>query len=333
MHLKKMAMPFEDFCKLDLPSRRTLLYPWIQERDIIFIFGDIGVGKSWFSMELCNAIGNNQDAMDGLWKVNKDIGKVKTLYCDGEMDWDDIYKVGRFLKLKKGVHILSKNHLEYYDIYPSLNLNEQKVRDILYNFIIESKFKFVVLDNLFSLWAGIDLDNAKEWNPANQWLLKLRSKGVCVVVDHHLNKVGKQMGTQAKLFNVNTALTLVATKDEEIVSFHIKTEKMRAKGKGLSGYTFTCDDGVWTVTEKSDKSGKEKDVKKELIVSLLLDGEIKSQSKIGSMVGCTQPNVSRIRQEHAHLFNKDWSCNSKGKNFLTEHRTILDDFYEGHDIS
>ena len=330
--LDSMIMPFEDFYMLDLPSREMLLYPWIQESDIILITSDYGVGKTWLSMELSSAIGNGRDAMSGLWKAVK---QVKSLYCDGEQHYDDVKRVGRFVNLK-GVHMLSKSYLEYRNVYPALNLNEQKVRALLYDYIIKHGFKFVVLDNLFSLWAGIDLDSAKEWHEPNQWLLKLRSKGVCVVLDHHLNKAKQQMGSQSKLFNINTSLVLMPTKvnneeDDGIVSFSIKVDKMRAKGRGLGNHNFTCDDGVWTVTEK--KEGDKAISTKKLIVALLLDRKIKSQTEIAFMLKkCNQSYISRIKKEYEYLFNTDGTCNSEGNSFLSEHNDLLNDFYRGHDI-
>jgi predicted HAD superfamily phosphohydrolase YqeG len=227
---------------------------------------------------------------------------------------------------------LSKTYLDYYDVSPSLNLLESNVRDLLFKYIIEHEIKFVVLDNLFSLWAGIDLDNAREWNASNQWLLKLRSKNVSVMILHHTNKSKKQMGTASKYFNINTALILEKTtpqrknhEDEEIASFSIKVDKQRMKGGGLSGNTFTCDDGIWTVEDRKETKALD-------IVLLLLDGK-KKQSEISNIVMCNKSYVTKVKKskEFEHLFNEDGSPNSEGKQFLEKHQDDLSGIYESYD--
>jgi hypothetical protein len=330
--LPDMILPFNDFKKLDLPERKMLLYPWIQESDLILMSGDAGVGKTRLSMEICSAIQNGRDAMNDLWTVEN---PVKCLYCDGESLWDDIQNMGSFTGLGN-THILSKTYLEYNDVVPSLNLSEPNVRDLLYDYIIKHEFKFVVLDNLFSLWAGIDLDNAKEWNESNQWLLKLRSKGVCVVLIHHTNKQGGQMGTASKLFNLNTALILKKTlpqqknnNGEEIASFGIKVEKQRAKGTGLEDYTFTCDDGVWSYTKKKKITGLNEDSKAFYIVLLLLDNKIQNQAEISKLVRCNPTYVSQVKKytKYKNFFYGDGSSTSDGIEFLKKNRDPLTSFY------
>lgn len=333
--LPKMIMPFNDFESLDLPERRMLLSPWIQESDIILISGAPGVGKTWFSMEICSAIQNNRTAMVDLWNVEN---SVKCLYCDGESHWDDIKERGKFLGLGD-THVLSRTHLEYHNVYPSLNLGTFDVMDLIFNYIIDNEFKFVVLDNIFSLWAGIDLDNATEWHEPNQWLLELKSKGVCVVLLHHTNKSGGQMGTASKLFNINTALILNKAsikkndKGERITSFSIKTEKQRAKGTGLDAYAFTCNDGVWSYADKKEgSSGSAEDSKAQLIAPLLLDDKIKKQVDIGKLVGCDRSYVTQIKNEHKDLFKTDGKPNSKGQDFLKKHKKKLRLFYEQNEL-
>jgi putative DNA primase/helicase len=271
--------------------------------------------------------------MDDLWNV---VNPAKCLYCDGESLWDDIQNMGDFTGLGD-THILSKTYLEYLDITPSLNLTESIVRDSLYDYIIKHEFKFVVLDNLFSLWAGIDLDNAKEWHEPNQWLLKLRSKGVCVVLLHHTNKQGGQMGTASKLFNLNTALILKKTlpqqrnyNGEEITSFGIKVEKQRVKGTGLEDYTFTCDDGAWSYTKKKENTGLNEDSTAFYIVLLLLNGRIKKQADIGKLVGCNSSYVSQVKKypKYKNFFYGDGSPTSDGIEFLNTNRDNLTSFYD-----
>jgi hypothetical protein len=336
--LSKMILPFNKFKELNLPEREMLLSPWIQESDLILISGDTGVGKTWFSMEICSAVQNGRAAMDGLWNVET---PAKCLYCDGEQHWDDIKKMGNLIGLGS-THILSKTHLECLDASLSLNLTTSTVREFLYDYIINNLFKFVVLDNIYSLWAGIDLDNAKEWHDSNQWLLKLRSKGVCVALSHHTNRSGTQMGTASKLFNLNTSLLLKKTHPkkrnydgEEIVSFCIKVEKQRAKSTGLPDCVFTCDDGVWSYTEKRNNTDLNDDSNVFYIVLLLLDDRIKKQAEIAKLVGCQPSYVSQIKKypKYKNMFNEDGKPTSEGHYFLKNNKDLLLSFYDQKELT
>ncbi len=343
--LPEMVLSIKGLNMLELPPRKPLLFPWIYEGDLILISGNAGVGKSWFSMELCSAIQNGRSAFNGLWnnaeseELKKEV--VKTLYVDGEMHWKDIIRMGNQLGFNKnGKGILSKTLLDFKDVTPTLNLNEEEIRILLYEIITKSGFKFVVLDNLFSLWAGVDLDSAKEWNPTNQWLLKLRAKGVTVCLLHHTNKSGGQMGSQSKLFNLNTALILEKAKPqrfnddgEEIAAFYIKVEKMRAKGKGLGNHTFIVNDGQWTVNQRDDVA-KEDSNKTKLLVSLLLDRRIKKQKEIAALLKVKPPYLTEVRKKEKYIKLFDGKKPSKaGTCFLEEHRELLDKFYEEHNIN
>jgi len=330
--LPDMILPFNKFEKLNLPNRDMLLDPWIQNADQILISGAPGTGKTWFAMEICSALQNGRTAINGLWDVKK---SVKSMYCDGESHWDDIKDRGRFVGFRD-VHILSKTYLEYNNVNPSLNLDTQEVRDLVFDYIIENNFKFVVLDNLYCLWAGIDLDNAQEWNAPNQWLLKLRSRNICVMLLHHTNKAGKQMGTVSKLFNINTGLVLKEaspkrknSKGENIASFYIKVEKQRKKGAGLDDYIYTCNDGAWSYSKKKNSTSTSSSTKGFYIVLLLLDGQINKQSKIASLVGCKSPYITQVKKEPKYkiMFKTDGSPTTDGHDFLKKNKAALDSFY------
>ncbi len=145
------------------------------------------------------------------------------------------------------------------------------------------------------------------------------------------------MGTVSKLFNLNTALILKKIfpkqrnhKGEEIVSFGIKVEKQRAKGTGLGGYTFTCEDGIWLYTKKKENTYLNEDSKSLYIALLLLDDRIKKQADIGKLVGCNSAYVSQVKKypKYKHLFNTDGTPTDDRQDFLDKNRDTLISFYE-----
>lgn len=321
--LKTYVRPASEFIKVDLPERATLVDPLIHEGDLMIIASDTGVGKTWCGTEFGSAIQNGRKAF-GLWEVKT---RVPTLYVDGEQHWSDTKKIVRFSGLGEG-HVLSKNELEYYDVKPSLNLNEADVRELLFKCIIDNGYKFVVLDNLYSLWTGLDMDSAQEWHESNQWLMRLRSRGTAVLILHHNNKAGTQIGSISKYYNINTALVLkgitpkpVNMKGEELVSFRIRVEKMRMKAKPFDDVVFTCDDGAWTT---SIMQNTKQESKTRTILLLLLEG-IFTQKQIGNLLECHKSLVSKVKNsgEYKSYLNPQGYLNNQGRKLLDENADYL----------
>lgn len=321
--LDTLIVRADDLEEIELPKRKMLLFPWLAEGDLIMVSGHTGAGKTWFAMEICTAIRDRKSAFNDLWNVKN---HVRTLYIDGEMSWDDIIERSKYLKMDK-VHVLSKSIFDFKDVHPPLNLHEEEIRGMIFDIIIKSNYRFVVIDNLFSLWPGLDLNDSKEWSYTNQWLMKLRSKGISIMLLHHTNKSGDQMGTSAKLYNLNTSLLLKKAKKqtnyegEVICSFSIDVEKSRRKMKSWN-MIFTCDDGKWSVDETSE-SKKNEESKTQDILLLLLNGGI-SQKEIGRFLDCTQANVSIAKTSNSNLFNGS-KASEEGKKLLMECKEELDE--------
>jgi len=56
----------------------------------------------------------------------------------------------------------------------------------------------LILDNLSSLTAVVRDNDAESWGPIQEWLPKLRRRGVSVLVVHHAGKGGQQRGTSRR---------------------------------------------------------------------------------------------------------------------------------------
>lgn len=66
----------------------------------------------------------------------------------------------------------------------------------------------VILDNLSSLTAVIRDNDAESWGPIQQWLLKLRRRGLSVLIVHHAGKGGEQRGTSRREDVLDTSISL-----------------------------------------------------------------------------------------------------------------------------
>ena len=56
----------------------------------------------------------------------------------------------------------------------------------------------LILDNLSSLTAALRENDSDSWSPIQQWLLRLRRRGISVLIVHHAGKGGEQRGNADK---------------------------------------------------------------------------------------------------------------------------------------
>jgi len=92
----------------------------------------------------------------------------------------------------------------------------------------------LILDNLSSLTAVIRDNDAESWGPIQDWLLRLRRRGVSVLIVHHAGKGGQQRGTSRREDVLDTVISLRRPDDygpEEGARFEVHIEK----GRGVHG--------------------------------------------------------------------------------------------------
>jgi putative DNA primase/helicase len=92
----------------------------------------------------------------------------------------------------------------------------------------------LILDNLSSLTAVIRDNDAESWGPIQDWLLRLRRKGLSVLIVHHAGKGGQQRGTSRREDVLDTSISLRRPEDytpAEGARFEVHLEK----GRGIHG--------------------------------------------------------------------------------------------------
>lgn len=249
--LPEMALSFDTLSDMSFKKKQCLLYGEfpLEKSSITLVVGEAGGGKTFFLMELAKIVASACIGLSGTCNASE---PTKTLIVDGELPINEIQDRSAILELDNVRHLtlISKSYLEKNDVVPPLNLNDPSVRDILTDYIVENNFELVILDNLFSLFGGMDLNSAEEWEPANSWLLKLRSKGVATILCHHIGKSGDQLGSIAKTFNINTHLLVKKETpldgDTDCACFSIVIKKQRGTGIRLQGKRFIFRNKIWT---------------------------------------------------------------------------------------
>ena len=81
---------------------------------------------------------------------------------------------------------------------------------------------------------GLRESDSDAWSPIQQWLLRLRRRGISVLIVHHAGKGGEQRGTSRREDVLDTSISLRAPDDytaEDGARFTVHIEK----GRGIHG--------------------------------------------------------------------------------------------------
>jgi putative DNA primase/helicase len=89
----------------------------------------------------------------------------------------------------------------------------------------------LILDNLSTLLASGSEGASDGWLPMQNWILRLRRKGVAVLIVHHAGVNGRQRGTSRREDALDTVIALRRPLDyspQEGARFEVHLEKARA---------------------------------------------------------------------------------------------------------
>ncbi|HEX6901707.1 MAG TPA: AAA family ATPase [Thermoanaerobaculia bacterium] len=218
-----------DFLAMDFPPRRWLVEGLIQERDITMLHAWRGVGKTHFVGHLAWAVASGAQFLR--YTVPQPAG---VLLVDGEMPQEDLQS--RFAvcsdiygeELPAPLRLLCADALP--DGIPSLATSEGQA-------LIEGELdalpdvRLLILDSVSTLCNGDLAENeAESWTVMQNWLLKLRRRGVSPLIVHHDGKGGKQRGTSKREDVISQSIHLKRPDDYNPVQgarFQVILEKAR----------------------------------------------------------------------------------------------------------
>ena len=249
-----VILNFAKFLSLEVPPAESIFSPFLMKPSLSEIYAERGIGKTLFALTIAYGIACGGRLFGGvgtdvpLWGAER---AARVLYIDGEMQVNEMQKrlnaiAGGYLA--GGFDILNRE--DNFQIFSFGNYaGEMKNCDTTLNLATEEgqaalnpyldQIDVLVIDNLATLCRAPKTrsNDEESWLPMQEFLLKLRHRGISVIFLHHAGKGGGQRGTSAKEDILDTVIKLERPKDYEPAEgarFILRFEKSR----GL------CGDGV-----------------------------------------------------------------------------------------
>jgi putative DNA primase/helicase len=154
------------------------------------LYAPRGVGKSWLGLSIGVAVASGGSLLK--WEAP---APRRVLIADGEMPLADLQARLNSILLGLGANvpndrlrILAADNSE-----AGINVGSIEVQQALEPHL--DGVDLLILDNLSTLMTTGSEGASDSWLPMQNWLLRLRRKGIAVLLIHHAGLNGKQRGT------------------------------------------------------------------------------------------------------------------------------------------
>ncbi len=277
---------------LNIAPREMLLAPWLARKSLSMAHSWRGTGKTWFALGVAYAVASGGRFLN--WTAPT---PHRVIYLDGEMP--AVMLKERIANIIKGAD----------QAWPDADYLRFIVGDLTEHGIPDLARKdgqaaiaehlegvdLVVIDNLSTLFRGIRENEGDDWQPVQDWLLRLRRAEKSVLVVHHSGKGSTQRGTSKKEDVLDSVLALRRPGDysaDQGARFEVHFEKSRGLC-GLDARPFEAmldlrDGAARWATKTLDESLDERMIK--------LDGDGYTQREIADAVGVSVGKVNKVLQ-------------------------------------
>jgi KaiC/GvpD/RAD55 family RecA-like ATPase len=282
-----------EFFSLTIKPRGMVLDPIIPEKGLAMVYAVRGTGKTYLVLGIAYAVATGTQFLK--WKAPH---ARRVLLVDGEMPAAALQE--RLAKVVQGattepaddmLTIISGDLIEEGGVG---NLADPKIQAELEPHL--EGVELLILDNLSSLTAVIRDNDADSWNPIQAWLLRLRRRGISVLIVHHAGKGGEQRGTSRREDVLDTSISLRRPSDyvpTEGARFEVHLEKARGvHGEPAKPFEAKLEErgstAVWTMRDIDDANLAR-------VRALLEDGL--SVRDIADETGIPKSTVQRLKKK------------------------------------
>ena len=216
---------FNDFINLDIPPREMLLAPILPERSLAMLYAPRGQGKTQLGLSAGLATASGAEILR--WSAPR---PRRVLYIDGEMPVVALQERIRSIALGIGREIPNENFkiLAADNVDGGINLGTEEGQRSIEPLL--DGVDLLILDNLSTLCPTRSESASDAWTPIQEWLLRLRRRGISVLFIHHAGNNGRQRGTSRREDALDTVIALRRPGDyspEQGARFEVHFEKVR----------------------------------------------------------------------------------------------------------
>ncbi|RZI43677.1 MarR family transcriptional regulator [Herbaspirillum sp. HC18] len=305
---KPAAVPLGQLKKINVPPLRQLLGPMLSEGSIGMIAGSRGAGKSLLGGTIAVAVAGEKPVEP--WGT----GSGDTVcYFDGEMRLqafrDRLAAVQARITSPEAAAAVDRNLFVVSRDFCGAPIGsidtedgQQQLEDL-----IPPSTSLVIIDNL-SAWTKGGREDGASWAITKSWLIKLRLKGIAVLLIHHTGKNGNQRGSSAHEDLLDYSILLRPVADHVDVNktrFIVQHTKLRDHIPELKqDFEFA----FWNENEKLrfdvTPVGAQLSPRETAILQLHETEPDLSQADIAERLGISKSTVSRVLKKWAADANR-----------------------------
>jgi hypothetical protein len=247
-----------EFFSLSIKPREMLLAPIIPEKGTAMLYASRGTGKTHIALGMAYAVATGTKFLK--WTAPK---PRRVLLIDGEMPAAALQeRLANIVAGTKGSEAASEMlKILAGDLIEEGGIGNLALPDVQAELAPALEgVDLLILDNLSSLTAVIRDNDAESWGPIQDWLLRLRRRGMSVLIVHHAGKGGQQRGTSRREDVLDTSISLRRPSDYdpcEGARFEINLEKARGVlGDAAKPFEAKLEvrggEAIWTTREIDD---------------------------------------------------------------------------------
>src|ERR1700692_1130431 len=230
------SIGFDDFLAINMPPREMLLDPILPEKSLAMLYAPRGIGKTLLALSMGLAVASGSPLLR--WHAPR---QRRVLYVDGEMPLVSLQERLRSISTglravipNDGFRVLAADNTEN-GLSIGSEMGQRALNPLL------SNVDLVIFDNLSTLCTNGSESASDAWVPMQNWLLKLRRRGIAVLLIHHAGTNGRQRGTSRREDALDTVIALRRPEDyspEQGPRFEVHFEKLRNRVDGDAAAPF-----------------------------------------------------------------------------------------------
>jgi AAA domain len=245
----------DSWLKLNLPAKDYLLGELLCTTSRWIIYGETGVGKTLFALDLAGAIASGASFLN--WKGCGRAARV--MYFDGEMPAETFKERVEIIARRYGgdlsLYGYNREILKDGDLPP---LNTEIGEKWLWREIEALNPDLIVFDSIMCLLAG-SMSEEESWTPIKALVRKISSRRIAQIWLHHTgHDTSKGFGTKTREWEMDTVVSLTKAIDGNQIALEFKKARLRKPENRdqFESQIIQCGPDGWSGQTETTKGGR-----------------------------------------------------------------------------